>query len=128
MNPARTLISYFFKISLISYHLSIGLPSGLFYLDFRTKIYAFLLSPICATCLAYQIALDSSTLIVFGQIEIMILLVLKCSQTSCYFLLLGIYILLSTLSSNTQSILPLTSSYYFLILMFSDKRQEDERL
>jgi len=53
MHPGHTFPPYFPKVHLIlSFHLHPGLTSGLFHLDFTTKLlYAFLIS--CATCPAH---------------------------------------------------------------------------
>ena len=54
LDPIHTSISYFWKsILILSSHLLLGLPSGLFPSGFHTKtLYTPYLSPICATCLA----------------------------------------------------------------------------
>jgi hypothetical protein len=96
------------SIPIVSTHLRLGLPSGLFASGFPTNnLYAFLFSPIRATCSAHPILLD---------LIILIILVLdeeyKSRNSSlCSFLylavtssLFGPNILLSTLFSNTLSL------------------------
>jgi len=53
---------------ILSPHLRLGLPSGLFTSGFPTKIlYTTLLFPTRATCPAYLILLDNITWIIFGE-------------------------------------------------------------
>jgi hypothetical protein len=55
-------------ILILSNHLHLGLPSGLFPSAFPTHIlYAFLFYPIHATCHAHFIFLDLIILIIFGE-------------------------------------------------------------
>ena len=94
------------SILILSYHLCLGLPSGLFPSDFPTKtLYTPLLSPICATCPAHLILLDFITRTIVGEKY------RSFSSSLCSFLhspvtlcLLGPNILLSTLFSNTLSL------------------------
>jgi hypothetical protein len=56
------------SIPILSTHLRLGLPSGLFPSDFPTNIlYAFLVSPLRATWPAHLILLDLITLIILGE-------------------------------------------------------------
>ena len=56
------------SILMLSTHLCLGLPSGLFPSGFSTKIlYTPLSSPICATCPAHLILLDFITRTILGE-------------------------------------------------------------
>jgi hypothetical protein len=105
INPVHTTPSCLSKIDVLSTHLRLGLPSGLFPSGFLTKtLYAFLFSPNRATCPAHFILFNLIFLIIFGKDY-------KLWRTSlCSFLqppvtsLFGPNILLSTLFSNTLSL------------------------
>ena len=94
------------SILILSTHLSVGLPSGLFPSVFPTKtLYAPLSSPIRATCLAHLILLDFITRTILGEGY------RSFSSSLCNLLhpvtssLLGLNILLNTIFSNTLSFL-----------------------
>ena len=99
------------SILILSSHLRVGLPSGLFPSGFPTKtLYTSLLSPIRATCPAQHILLDFITRPILGEQY------RSLSSSFCSFLhspvtssLLGPNILLNTLFPNTLS---LSSSLY----------------
>jgi len=56
------------SILILSSHLCLGLPSGLFPSSFPTKtLYTPLLSPICATCPAHLIFLNFINCTIFGE-------------------------------------------------------------
>ena len=103
LDPVHTLISHFLKI-----YLTIILPftPGLFPSGFPIKtLYTALLSPIRATCPTYLILLDFITRTILGEEY------RSLSSSLCSFLhspvtssLLGPYILLSTLFSNTLTL------------------------
>ena len=66
-NP-RPHPNYWSAVLILSSHLSLGLPSGLFPSGFPIKTqYAYLLSPIRATCPAHLILLDLITRKIFGE-------------------------------------------------------------
>jgi hypothetical protein len=68
-NLVHTTPSYFSKILFIlSSHLRLGLPSGLFSSRFPIKTpHALLFYPMCATCRAHLILLDLIILIILGK-------------------------------------------------------------
>ena len=94
------------SILILSSHLGLGLPSGLFPSDFPTKIlYTPLLSPIRAACTAHLIFLEFINQITFVEQY------RSLSSSLCSFLhspvtssLLGLNILPNTLFSNTLSL------------------------
>jgi len=98
--------TYWRSILILSSHLYLGLPSGLFPSSFPTKTqYAPVLSPICATCPAHFILLDLITRTIFGEES------RSLSSSLCSLLhspvtmpLLGPNIPLCTLYSNTLSL------------------------
>jgi len=67
--PVHAPIPLFKRSTLIlSFHLRLGLPSGLFHSGFPTKsLYAPLLFPVSSTCSVYLILLDFITRIMFGE-------------------------------------------------------------
>jgi hypothetical protein len=105
INPVHTTPSYLRSI-LISTHLRLGLPSGLFPSSFPTNIlHAFLFSQIRATCLAHRILFDFTNLTILGEKYKL------WSSSLCSFLqppvtssLFGPNILLNTLFSDTLSL------------------------
>ena len=93
------------SILILSSHLWLGLPSGLFPSGFPTKtLYAPILSHLCATCSTHVILLNLITWIIFGEeyrSEATHYVVFSTPITSS---LLGPNILLNTLFSYTLSL------------------------
>jgi hypothetical protein len=73
---------------ILSSHLCLGHLSELFLSGFLTKIlYAFLVSPVYATCATHLIPLDLITLMIFSEAYKLIrLLIMQSSPPSCHFL------------------------------------------
>jgi hypothetical protein len=100
INPVRTIPSSLRSIFILSFHIHLGLPSGLLPPGFPTKtLYAFLSSPIHSKCPVNLVLVDLIILIVTGD-EYKLR-----SSSACSFLqppvtlsLFGPNILLSTLS------------------------------
>jgi hypothetical protein len=88
-------------ILILSSHLSLYLPTDLYISDFPIKIlYAFLISNICATCLA------TCHLLWFEHpniwcVQIIMLLIMQDSRFLCYSFVLGPNIIPSSLFPNT---------------------------
>jgi hypothetical protein len=90
INSAHTIRPISLRsILILSTNLRLGLPSGLFPSGFPTNVlYAFLFSPICATCAAHLILLDLIFLInyVSRGVQVMKLLIMQFSRISHHFI------------------------------------------
>ena len=103
LDPVHTPTSHFLKILILSSHLRLGLPSGLFPSGFHINTqYTPLLSPICSICPAHLILLDFITRTIMGEgyrsLSSSLCSFLHSSVTSS---LLGQNILFNTVFSDT---------------------------
>jgi len=91
-------------ILILSSHLILGLPSGLFPSGFPTKtLYTALLPHMCCMpCSSHSYRYDHPN--IWWAVHIVKLILMKFSQLPCYFVPLSPNILLSTLFSNTLSL------------------------
>ena len=93
------------SILILSSHLCLSLPSGLFPPGFRTKnLYTSLPSPIRATCPAHFILLDFITRRIFGEYRALSSSICSFPHSLLTLSLLGPNILLTTIFSNTLSL------------------------
>jgi len=104
MHPVHTLPPVSLRsILILSCHLRLDLPSGLFPLDFQTEILpAFLISYVC--CMLRPSPHTNNT---WWRVQVMKLLIMQSSPTSHLFHL-GPNILLSTLFPNNLSLFSLS--------------------
>jgi hypothetical protein len=94
------------SILILTIHIHLGLPRGLFPSCFPTNIlYAFLFYPIRVTCLVYHILLDLINLIIFGEVDkLWSFLLRSLFQPPVSSSLFGPNIFLNALFSNTLSL------------------------
>jgi hypothetical protein len=86
INPVHTTTSHVTSILILSTPLCLCLPSGLFFAGFPTVIiYAFLFSPIRATCSAHPPWLNHSNYTWRG-VQVMKLLIMQFPPNSCHFI------------------------------------------
>jgi hypothetical protein len=97
----------FWRYVLISFHLRLGLPSGLFPSEFPTKtLYTPLSSPSTLHARPSHFSRFYHPHNIGSGVQIMKLLIMKFSALPCYLVLLGPNIVLNTLFSNTLSLCP----------------------
>jgi hypothetical protein len=105
INPLHTFPPHFRKTHPnITFHLSLGLPSGLLPSDYPIKtLYTFLISPMRATCPVQLTLLDFITLTIFGEAyKLWNSSLCSLLQPPANYSLLGTNILLSILFSNRK--------------------------
>jgi hypothetical protein len=88
IDPVHTTPSHLSQILILSTHLRLGLPSGLFLSGFPTNIlYAFIFSPIRATCPAHLIFLDLVILdYIWWKVQVMKLPIMQFCLASYHFI------------------------------------------
>jgi hypothetical protein len=143
INPVHTTPCYLRSILILSSHLRLGLPSGLFPSGFPTKIlYQFLFAHACYMLRPSQPPWLGHSDYTWRRVQAMKLLIIRFSLTS-WQSLFGSNILLSTLFSNTLNLCSslkvrdqVSHPYkikgkiivlYILIFTFLHSRREDKR-